>query len=44
MGVDGDALLGLQLLPDYHLLALSLPRLKPACGKSFHVKNLIIGV
>ena len=44
MGVDGDALLDLQLLSEYHLLTLSLPRLKLACGKRFQVTGLIIGV
>jgi hypothetical protein len=44
MGVDGDALLDLQLLSEYHLLPLSPPRLKPVCGKRFQVTGLIIGV
>jgi hypothetical protein len=44
MGVEGDALLDLQLVSEYHLRALSLPRLKPAGGKRFQVTGLIIGV
>jgi hypothetical protein len=44
MGVDGDAILDLQLVSECHLHALSLPRLKPACGKRFQVTGLIIGV
>jgi hypothetical protein len=44
MGVDGDALLDLQLMPEYHLFELSLPRLKPACGKRFQVTGLIVRV
>jgi hypothetical protein len=44
MGVEGDALLDLQVLSECHLLVLSLSRLQPACGKHFQVTGLIISV